>query len=46
MTPLNLLALWASELEETRLGAGLALAASAVLLFGHQQSKRVGRSFI
>lgn len=46
LTPLNLLALWASELEEVRIAAGVAVAASAVLLFGAQQSKQAGRSFI
>lgn len=46
LTPLNVLALWAAELDEVRLSAGVSLAAIATQLLGVQQSQRASRAFI
>lgn len=44
--PPALLAYWACELDELRIAAGVALAATVALLLGAQQSQKASRAFI
>lgn len=46
LAPLNLLALWASDMDEVRVSAGVSLAAVAVQLLSAQQSQKQGRALI
>ena len=47
LAPLNLAALYLAELDETKLSAGVGLAASAALLLGAQQAAiKAGRNLI
>lgn len=47
LAPLNLAALYLADLDETKLSAGVGLAASAALLLGAQQAAvKAGRNLI
>lgn len=46
LAPLNLLALWATDMDEVKVSAGVGLAAATAQLLSAQQSQRVGAALI
>lgn len=46
LAPLSLWALWATDMDEVKISAGVSLAAATVQLLSAQQSMQAGRALI